>query len=101
MWVSNDGEAAENDIVVTAHLPPGSLLVPAETAGADQSVTFQQQSGVVIFTPIAELSPHAIPKGFRITVTTSKAGPITLEAEATSRRQTQSVSGRTTVEVQP
>jgi uncharacterized repeat protein (TIGR01451 family) len=102
--VTNDGEAAENDIVVTVKLPQGSLLVPAETSGPDPSVTFQQQAGVVRFSPLAELLrhvPQAIPKSFRITVTTSKPGPITLEAEATSRRQTQGVRGRTTVEVFP
>ena len=95
--VGNDGEAAENDIVVTAQLPPGSLLVPAES---DQSATLQQQSGVVSFSRITELPPHAF-KSFRITVTTSKSGPICLQAEATSRRQTQPARGSTTVEVLP
>jgi uncharacterized repeat protein (TIGR01451 family) len=99
--VSNDGEAAENDIVVTVQLPPGSMLVKAE--GPEPSVTFQQQAGVVRFSPIAELPAHSINsiKSFRITVTTSKPGPLSLQAEVTSRRQTQPVRRNTTVEVLP
>ena len=100
--VTNDGEAVENDIVVTVKLPADSLLVPSGTAGPDPSITFQQQPGVVRFSPLTELppdAPHAHPKTFRITVTTSKSGPISLEAEVTSRRQTQPVHGSATVEV--
>ena len=91
--VSNDGDAAENDVVVTAQLPPGSSLVPNETISPDPGITFQQQqSGVVQFSPIAELRPgSANAKSFRITVTTSRPGQITLQAAAVSRRQPQPV----------
>jgi uncharacterized repeat protein (TIGR01451 family) len=95
--VSNDGEVAENDIVVTAQLPRDSTLVRAES---DPSATFQQQTDAVSFGRIADLPPHAT-KSFRITVTTSKPGPISMQAEATSRRQPQPVRGSATVEVQP
>ena len=100
MSVSNDGDAAENDIVVTALLPPGLSLVQRGTFGPDAGVTFQQQAGQVRFSPLAELPPKAT-KSYRITITTARPGPIELKAEATSRRQTQPVRDSTTVVVPP
>jgi uncharacterized repeat protein (TIGR01451 family) len=99
VFVGNDGDAVENDIVVKVNLPRDSMLVSA--AGPD-GVTYRQQPGVVTFSPIAELPPtHARPLSFRVTVTTSKSGPINLEAEATSRWHPQPVPGSATVEVLP
>jgi uncharacterized repeat protein (TIGR01451 family) len=93
--VGNDGDAAENDIVVTAKLPAGSTLVRAES---DPSVMFRQQADVVSFGRIAELPPGKS-ASLRVTVTTSKQGPISLEAAATSVRHPQPVPGSATVEV--
>lgn len=95
--ISNDGGAAENDIVVTVQLPSGSNFVPEESAGPDPSMTVQQQPGQVTFSPVAELLPGK-PKTYRITVTTSRAGPITLQA-AVSSRQSPPVRGSKTVNV--
>jgi uncharacterized repeat protein (TIGR01451 family) len=98
--VSNDGDAAENNIVVTVQLPPGSSLVPQETIVPDPGMTSQQQPGMVQFSPIAELLPgSANVKSFRITVTTSRPGPISLQAAAVSSRQPQPVRGSATAEV--
>ncbi len=88
--VSNDGDAAENDIVVTSQLPPGTTLVSQESAAPDAGMTFEQQQDTVRFSPITELQPGAV-KSYRITVTTSRPGPITLQAAAVSRRQPQPV----------
>ena len=49
---------------------------------------------------MAELPPKAT-IDYRVTVTTSRPGPISLQAEATSRRQTQPAAGEKTVEVLP
>jgi len=98
--VANNGDAAENDIVVTAYLPAGSSLVSEGTGGPDPSVTFQQHSGIVRFTPVSELPAKKV-MNYRINVTASQPGAITLRAEATSRAQSQPTGGSTTVDVLP
>ena len=85
--VTNQGDYAENDIVVTARIPPGSA-VEAGTSGPSQDIKYQSGQGLIRFSPVAELPPKAT-INYRVVVTTSQAGPITLQAEATSRRQTQ------------
>jgi uncharacterized repeat protein (TIGR01451 family) len=97
--IRNDGDAAENDVVVTVQLPPGSSLVQQETAGPDRGMTIQPQPGAIRFSPVAELPPRAV-KDFRISVTTSQPGPISLLAEAVSRRQQQPVRGSATAVVE-
>jgi hypothetical protein len=96
--VTNEGDAADNDMVVTIQLPRGSSLVDA--SGPDPSIKFEQPSGTVRFSPVAELPPKAV-KNYRIAVTTARPGPLSVQAEATSRRQTQPARGSTTVEVLP
>jgi uncharacterized repeat protein (TIGR01451 family) len=96
--VSNDGETAENDIVVTALLPQGTTLAQQGTFGPDQGITFQQQAGQIRFRPLTELAPKD-KKTFRITVTTARPGQITLEADVSSRRQTQPIRRSSTVAV--
>lgn len=98
--VANEGDTAENDIVVIVYLPRGSLLVSKGTAGPGPSITFQEQAGIVHFTPVSEL-PAKMIMNYRINVTTSQPGPISLQAEATSRRQKQPAQGGTTVDVLP
>jgi uncharacterized repeat protein (TIGR01451 family) len=97
--VSNEGDAAENDLALTVRLPAGTTLADG-TAGPDPSVRYQQQPGVVRFDPLAELPPGRM-VNYRINVTTSQSGPITLQGEVTSRRQSQPVQGSATVEVLP
>jgi uncharacterized repeat protein (TIGR01451 family) len=97
VFVTNDGDAAESDIVVTAQLPPESSLVRPQTAGPDAGITFQEQAGQLRFDPI--VLPPKKTKVYRITVTTVRAGTITLQAEATGRRQLQPAHDSKSVEV--
>ena len=52
--ISNDGDTAENDIVVTVQLPAGSSFVTQES---DPGVPVPQQPGEVRFGQLAELPP--------------------------------------------
>ena len=81
----NEGEATENDIVVTAQLPQGSALCPAEISGPDQSVAVHATSGQVRFRPL----PNCRPEDQELPYHRDhfEAGPISLQAEAVSRRQ--------------
>jgi hypothetical protein len=97
--VTNQGDFAENDIIVTAHIPPGST-VEFGTSGPTAAIKFNKVPGVVRFSPVAELLPKAT-IDYRVVVTTSRPGPISLQVEATSRRQTQAAVGQQTVEVLP
>ncbi|MGA2257845.1 MAG: hypothetical protein ABSG53_24545, partial [Thermoguttaceae bacterium] len=89
----------ENDIVVTAHIPPGSAA-DAGTSGPNSGITFTKELGQVRFSPVAELPPKATII-YRVVLTTSTPGPISLQVEATGRRQTQPAQGKKTVEVLP
>jgi uncharacterized repeat protein (TIGR01451 family) len=97
--VTNQGDLADSDIVVTAQLPPGST-VAAGTRGPSPDITFTQPPGLIRFSPVAALPPKML-LIYRVVVTTSAAGPITLEALATSHQQTQAVAGKKTIEVLP
>ncbi len=97
--VTNQGDSAENDIIVTARIPPDSVAAPG-TSGPSADIRFEKGAGLVRFSPVAELPPRAT-IDYRVTVTTSRPGRITLQAEATSRRQTQPAAGEETVEVLP
>ena len=97
--VTNQGDYPENDIVVTARIPPGSV-VDLGTSGPDADIKYQKEPGLVRFSPVAELPPKAT-IDYRVVVTTSRPGPISLQVEATSRRQTQPAVGEKTVEVLP
>jgi hypothetical protein len=98
--VKNDGDSAENDIVVTASLPPGSALVESGTSGPRPDIKHQSGQGLIRFDAVGALAPRAT-INYRVAVTTSQAGQITLQAAATSQRQTQPAVGRNTVEVLP
>ncbi len=97
--VTNQGDLADSDIVVTAQLPPGST-VAAGTRGPSPDITFTQPPGLIRFSPVAALPPKML-LIYRVVVTTLAAGPITLEALATSHQQTQAVAGKKTIEVLP
>jgi len=96
--VTNEGDASENDIVVMAQLPVGSTLVREETGGPDRNIKFEEQQGKVLFDPVPLLRPNTV-MTYRISVTTVRPGPISLQAQATSRRQTQPVGGSKSVDV--
>lgn len=96
--VTNEGDAAENDIVVMAQLPVGSTLVREETEGPDRNIKFEEQQGKVRFDPVPLLRPNTV-MTYRISVTTVRPGPISLQAQATSRRQSQPVGGSKSVDV--
>ncbi len=98
--ITNLGDSVENDVIVTAHLPPGSTADPFGTAGPSPDVKFERERGLVRFSAWAELQPKAT-LNYRVAVTTSQPGPISLRVEATSRRQTQPAVGEKTVEVLP
>jgi len=97
--VTNQGDYAENDVIVTANFPPG-LAVDIGTVGPSADVKVDKQPGRARFSPVAELPPKAIII-YRVVLTTSTPGPISLEVEATSRRQTQPAVGRKSIDVLP
>ena len=97
--VTNQGDVPDSDIVVTAQLPPGST-VAAGTRGPSADITFTQQPGLVRFSRVAALQPKMM-LIYRVVVTTSAPGPITLEAQAASHLQTQAAADKKTVEVLP
>ena len=70
------------------------------TSGPSADIKFEKEPGLVRFSPVAELPPKAM-IDYRVVVTTSRPGPISLQVEATSRRQTQPAVGEKTVEVLP
>jgi hypothetical protein len=98
--ITNQGDSAENDVIVTAHLPPGSTADPLDTRGPSPDVRFERDPGLVRFSPLAELPPGAT-RNYRVAIATSMPGPISLRVEASSRRQTQPAVGDKTVEVLP
>jgi hypothetical protein len=97
--VTNEGDYAENDVIVTARIPAGSVA-GLGTIGPNAGIKFTTEAGLVRFSPVADLAPKAT-IDYRIEVTTTRPGPISLQAEARSRRQTQPAAGETTVEVLP
>ena len=97
--ITNQGDSPENDIVVTAHIPAGSSA-ESGTSGPSADIKFEKEAGLVRFSPVAELLPKA-KSYYRVVVTTSRPGPITLQVAATSRRQTQPAVGEKTIEVLP
>ncbi len=98
--VTNQGDNPENNIIVTAYLPPGSAVVESGTNGPGPDIKLEKGAGLVRFSPVAELAPKAM-ISYRVVVTSSKPGPISLQVEATSRRQTQPVRGEKTIEILP
>ncbi len=98
--VTNQGDSAENDVIVTARLPPGSTADPFGIGGPSPDIKFEREPGLVRFSPLAEM-PSKATLNYRVVVTTSKPGPLSLQVEATSRRQTRPAVGEKTVEVLP
>ena len=98
--VTNQGDTAENDIVVTARIPPGSARRTLRHQRPQRGHQVPEGPGLVRFSPVAEL-PAKAKIDYRVVVTTSKPGPISLQVEATSRRQTQPAVGEKTVDVLP
>ncbi len=98
--VTNQGDSAENDIVVTARIPPGSAIDLFGTSGPSADIKIEKNAGQVRFSPVAQLPPRAT-IDYRVVVTTSSPGPISLQVEATSDRQKQPAVGRQTVDVLP
>ena len=96
--ITNQDDYPESDIVVTARIPSGSAAAGASGPSAD--ISSQIEQGSVRFSPVANLPPKA-KLNYRVVVTTSRPGPISLRVEATSRRQTQPAVGEKTVEVLP
>ncbi|MEI8375214.1 MAG: hypothetical protein WCJ35_20530 [Planctomycetota bacterium] len=97
--VTNQGDYAENDVVVTVRIPPGTAA-EFGTTGPNANIKYQVDQELVRFDPVAELPPKAM-IDYRVVVRTSKPGPISLQVEATSRRQTRPAVGEKTVEVLP
>jgi len=97
--VTNQGDYPENDVIVTARIPPGSVAGPG-TSGPDAGIKLATEPGLVRFSPVAELPPKAT-IDYRVEVTTSRPGSISLQVEARSRRQTQPAVGEESVEVLP
>jgi uncharacterized repeat protein (TIGR01451 family) len=97
--VANQGDYPENDIVVTARIPPGTG-VEFGTTGPNANIRYQMDQGLIRFDPVAEL-PSKAKIDYRVVVRTSQPGPISLHVEATSRRQTQPAVGEKTVDVLP
>jgi hypothetical protein len=97
--VTNQGDYTENDIVVTAGIPPGSTVQPG-SSGPSAGIKYQNGQGVIRFDPVSELLPKAT-INYRVVVTTSQAGQISLQAAATSQRQTQPAMGSGTATVLP
>ena len=102
LQVSNKGDSPENDndIVVTARIPLGSVVVEPDTSGPAADIKIKKEPGLVRFSAVTKLPPKAT-IDYRVVVTTSKSGAISLHAEATSRRQTQAATGERTVDVLP
>ncbi len=97
--ITNQGDYAENDVVVTARIPPGTAA-EFGTTGPNANIKYQIDQELIRFDPVAELSPKAM-IDYRVVVRTSRPGPISLQVEATSRRQTRPAVGEKTVEVLP
>jgi uncharacterized repeat protein (TIGR01451 family) len=95
--VANLGEYPENDIVVTASIPLGTTISAA--TNGPPGVRYQVNQGIITFSSVGELPSRATLE-YRITVTTTRAGPISLQVEAASRRLTHG-AGTKTVDVQP
>lgn len=98
--VSNLGDSTDADIVVTARLPLGSTVVDTGTDGPTDNVRFVKELGLIRFSPVSTLTPKATIT-YRVVVTTSSPGPISLKVEATSRQQTTPALGEKTVNVLP
>ena len=98
--VSNLGDSTDADIVVTARLPLGSTVVDTGTDGPTDNVRFVKELGLIRFSPVSTLTPKATIT-YRVVVTTSSPGPISLKVEATSRQQTTPALGEKTVDVLP
>jgi uncharacterized repeat protein (TIGR01451 family) len=91
--VANEGDSAENDIVVTASVPQGTT-VDASSSGPSPAVKWQMIQGELRFDPVAELPPKTIME-YRVVLTTTRSGELTLQAKAVSRRQTQATGAKT------
>ena len=98
--ITNQGDSAENDVIVTARIPPGSTADPLDTRGPSPDVRFERDLGLVRFSPLAELPPKAT-INYRVAITTSMPGPISLRVETSSRRQTRPAVGEKTVDILP
>ena len=98
--VTNRGDNPENDVIVTARIPPGSTIVEADTSGPSADIRFENGPGLIRFGAVAALPPKSM-INYRVVVTTSNPGSISLHAEAVSRRQTQPAVGEKTIEVLP
>jgi hypothetical protein len=90
--VTNQGDSAENDIVVTASIPPGATI--ANGTYGPNGIQYQIDQGLVRFGPFPELPSKAAVE-YRIVVTTTQPGQITLQVGATSRRQTHATDSKT------
>ena len=91
--VTNQGDYAENDIVVTARIPPGSA-VDFGTSGPSADIKFEKEPGTG---SLQSRWPNCRPRRRSTIGSWSRhrmPGPITLQVEATSRRQTQPAGGR-------
>jgi len=97
--VANQGDSPENNIVVTAHFP-AALAVENGTVGPTAGTKFEKGPGLLVFSPVAELPSRSIII-YRVVLATSSPGPVSLEVEVTSRRQTQPVVGKKTIAVLP
>jgi uncharacterized repeat protein (TIGR01451 family) len=97
--VTNQGDSAANDVIVTARIPPGTVAVFG-TTGPNANIKYQFDQGSVRFDPVPEL-PSKARIDYRVVVRTSKPERITLHVEATSREQTRPAVGERTVEILP
>jgi len=97
--VTNQGDYTENDVVVTARVPPDTAA-EFGTTGPNANIKYQIDQGLVRFDPVVELPPKAM-IDYRVVIRTSKPGPISLQVEATSRRQIRPAVGEKKVDILP
>ena len=97
--VTNQGDVRRTTLLSRPASRP-ARAVDIGTSGPVADIKFEKELGLVRFSPVAELPPKAT-IDYRVVVTTSRPGPISLQAEATSHRQTQPAAGEETVDVLP
>ena len=96
--VTNDGRAAEKQIVLTAILPAGTTVDRMMTGAEGKAIPQYDKTGTVWFTPVAELAPGET-LIYRVRVQTREAGHIRMHVEATSRDHPRPIVAEKTTEV--
>ena len=97
--VTNQGTAADNQIVLTATAPAGTTIAPLGTSGPDPT-RYNIVNQVVRFDPVGELKSGQT-LVYRIRIQTGQSGSIRMHVEVTSRNHPAPVTGEKATDIIP